>query len=54
VLKKTAFQLAEMPIAFASDPTALVEAVIIYLQDLDYESKRLKIERFGDQLEIEQ
>lgn len=47
MLTETAFPGEENPLAFACGPTALIEAVATYLQELGYESERIKTERFG-------
>lgn len=47
MLAETAWQAAEKPHAFSCGPTALVETVATYLQELGYEPERNKTERFG-------
>lgn len=47
MLTETAWQTAENPLIFVCGPTTLVETVATYLQELDYESGRIKTERFG-------
>jgi ferredoxin-NADP reductase len=47
MLAETAWPPEEKPLAYTCGPTALVEAVATYLQELGYESQRIKTERFG-------
>jgi ferredoxin-NADP reductase len=47
MLAEIAWQPAENPLAFACGPTALVETVAAYLQELGYGPERIKTERFG-------
>lgn len=47
MLAETAWQPAEKPLAFTCGPTALVETVATFLQELGYEPARIKTERFG-------
>jgi ferredoxin-NADP reductase len=47
MLSDTAWRPAERPLAFTSGPTALVETVGNYLQELGYKPERIKTERFG-------
>jgi ferredoxin-NADP reductase len=47
MLAEIAWQPAENPLAFVCGPTAAVEAVATYLQELGYGPGRIKTERFG-------
>jgi ferredoxin-NADP reductase len=47
MLAETAWQSSESPLAFVCGPTALVETVASYLEELGYKSERIKTERFG-------
>ena len=47
MLADTAWRPAEKPLAFTCGPTAFVEAVATYLEELGYGPERIKTERFG-------
>jgi ferredoxin-NADP reductase len=47
MLAETAFPREEDPLIFACGPTALIESVAAYLQELGYAPERIKTERFG-------
>ncbi len=47
MLTETSFHPTENQLAFACGPTALIEAVATYLQELGYDSERIRTERFG-------
>ena len=47
MLAEAAWRPAEKPLAYTCGPTALVETVASHLQELGYEPKRIKTERFG-------
>ena len=47
MLADTAWRPAENPLAFTCGPTAFVETVATYLEELGYEPARIKTERFG-------
>ena len=47
MLEEIAWKPAENPLAFVCGPTALVETVATYLQELGYGPERIKTERFG-------
>ena len=47
MLADTAWRPEEKPLAFTCGPTAFVETVATHLEELGYESGRIKTERFG-------
>jgi len=47
MLAEAAWQSADNPLVYTCGPTALVETVANYLQELGYEPERIKTERFG-------